>query len=90
MGRWSLRYAVFVLDPAEIVPETPRLLSRDAYQRMIALGMFEGERVELLYGTIVRMSPHGPRGYRALVVRVSRVYWQLTTLTSVVAAPRSS
>lgn len=27
---------------------------------MVALGMFEGERVELLYGVIVSTSPHGP------------------------------
>lgn len=27
---------------------------------MVELGLFEGERVELLYGVIVRMSPHGP------------------------------
>jgi Uma2 family endonuclease len=27
---------------------------------LVGLGAFEGERVELLYGTIVEMSPHGP------------------------------
>ena len=27
---------------------------------MVALGLFEGERVELLYGVIVRMPPKGP------------------------------
>jgi Uma2 family endonuclease len=27
---------------------------------MVQMGMFEGERVELLFGTIVLMSPHGP------------------------------
>ena len=30
------------------------------YERMVELGLFEEERVELLYGVIVRMSPHGP------------------------------
>ena len=27
---------------------------------MVALGLFAGERVELLYGVIVRMPPKGP------------------------------
>lgn len=59
-ARKAASYAVHVLDPAEIAPETPRPLSRAEYERMVELGMFEGERVELLYGTVVSMSPHGP------------------------------
>lgn len=49
-----------MLDPNEIAPESPRLLSREEYRRLVELGMFAGERVELLYGTVVEMSPHGP------------------------------
>jgi Uma2 family endonuclease len=49
-----------VLDPAEIAPETPRQIRRAEYERMVESGFFDGERVELLYGVIVQMSPHGP------------------------------
>ena len=49
-----------MLNPSEISPETLRPLRRVEYEEMVRLGMFEGERVELLYGTIVQMSPHGP------------------------------
>lgn len=53
-------YPEGVLDPSQIAPETPRPIRRDEYDRMVELGLFEGERVELLYGTIVTMSPTGP------------------------------
>lgn len=49
-----------MLEPSDIAPETLRPLRRVEYEEMVRLGMFEGERVELLYGTIVQMSPHGP------------------------------
>jgi Uma2 family endonuclease len=49
-----------MLDPQEIAPERPRPIRRDEYDRMVALGLFEDERVELLYGLLVSMSPHGP------------------------------
>jgi len=37
-----------------------RPIRRDEYEKMVELGLFEGERVELLYGVIVRMPPKGP------------------------------
>ena len=37
-----------------------RPIRRDEYEKMVELGLFEGERVELLYGVIVRMAPKGP------------------------------
>jgi Uma2 family endonuclease len=49
-----------VLDPSQIAPDAPRLLKRAEYDRLVDLGMFAGERVELLYGVVVQMSPHGP------------------------------
>ena len=55
-----------MLDPREISPETPRPIRRCEYERMVELGLFEGERVELLYGVIIRMSPHGPEHDAAL------------------------
>ena len=41
-------------------PETLRPISRVEYDRMVALGLFEDERVELLHGVLVTMSPQGP------------------------------
>jgi len=41
--------------------ESPRLLSVDEYHRMIEAGIFDAdERVELLEGVIVAMTPQGP------------------------------
>src|SRR5688572_1840129 len=53
-------YASDVLDPREIQPETVRPLRRREYEKLAELGLFEGERIELIEGAIVRMSPHGP------------------------------
>ncbi|HEY4158589.1 MAG TPA: Uma2 family endonuclease [Polyangiaceae bacterium] len=49
-----------MLDPSVLAPEKPRRLKRSEYERLVELGMFEDERVELLYGTIVEMSPAYP------------------------------
>jgi Uma2 family endonuclease len=62
-----------VLDPCEIAPETPRPLRREEYDRLVAMGAFEGERVELLRGVIVRMSPHGP-GHDAPLDRLNELF----------------
>jgi Uma2 family endonuclease len=40
-----------------IEPESVRSLKRSEYDRMIELGMFEDERVELIQGVLVKMSP---------------------------------
>jgi Uma2 family endonuclease len=50
-----------MLDVTMIPPETIRPLLRAEYDRMVALGWFEDERIELLHGVLVRMSPQGPR-----------------------------
>lgn len=57
LPRW---YPHDVLDPALLAPETPRKISRALYDRMVALGLFDEARVELLQGTIVEMSPNNP------------------------------
>jgi Uma2 family endonuclease len=41
-------------------PSTFRPLKREEYDKLVELGMFEGERVELLRGMVVRMTPKGP------------------------------
>jgi Uma2 family endonuclease len=38
----------------------PRRLSRDEYDKLAEQGFFEGERVELIQGMVVQMSPIGP------------------------------
>lgn len=45
--------------PEMIEAESVRLLSRAEYERMVDLGFFEDERVELLYGRVVQMTPKG-------------------------------
>lgn len=50
-----------VLDPADIAPQRIRPLKRVEYHTLIELGAFEDERVELLAGQLVEMSPQqGP------------------------------
>lgn len=44
-------------DPALIEPQQIRLLSRREYDRLVELGWFEGEPIELLRGMLVTMSP---------------------------------
>jgi Uma2 family endonuclease len=48
-----------MLDPALLAPEEVRPLSRAEYDRLVELDFFEDERVELLRGALVRMSPQG-------------------------------
>ena len=48
------------MDFSILLPETPRKLRRAEYEKLIAMGAFEGERVELLHGVVVNMSPSEP------------------------------
>ena len=41
-------------------PELARPLTRDEYMKMASVGLFEHERVELVYGFVLRMAPIGP------------------------------
>jgi Uma2 family endonuclease len=50
-----------MLDPRDIAPERVRPLKRVEFDRLVDLGLFEDERVELLYGVLVQMSPMGTR-----------------------------
>jgi Uma2 family endonuclease len=43
----------------EIAPERVRLLKRSEYEVLVDAGAFDQERVELLYGRVVEMSPTG-------------------------------
>lgn len=46
-----------MLDPALLETTRIRPLRRSEYDRLVDLGMFEGERLELLRGVLVEMSP---------------------------------
>ena len=48
-----------MFDPQDLGPERIRKLSRHEYDRLVALGMFSDERIELLRGFLVTMSPQG-------------------------------
>jgi Uma2 family endonuclease len=62
VGDTSSCYRVIVLDVLTMIPpETIRPLSRAEYDRMVALGWFEDERIELLHGMLVTMSRQSPR-----------------------------
>ena len=53
-------------------PPVPRKLTRAEYDRMIALGFFHGERIELIQGTLLRMPPIGPP-HATVVSRLNRL-----------------
>jgi Uma2 family endonuclease len=60
-----------MFDLSEIEPTELRPLLRSAYEKLGALGYFGDERVELLGGWVVKMSPMGSlhRRFEALLVR---------------------
>lgn len=49
------------MDQSDIEPERLRRLTRTEYHRLGETGIWNGERVELLRGLVVRMSPPDPR-----------------------------
>jgi Uma2 family endonuclease len=60
-----------MLDIADITPERPRPLRRVEYDLLVEHGRFAEERVELLEGVIVEMSPQGP-AHANVVERLTR------------------
>lgn len=59
-----------MLDPAVLAPERIRPLMRREYERLVELGVFEDERVELLRGQLVEMSPQG-EAHSTLTARIA-------------------
>jgi Uma2 family endonuclease len=57
---------------ADIAPERVRPLRRVEYEAMVAQGLFADERIELLEGVIVEMSPQNPR-HAAVVERLNNL-----------------
>jgi Uma2 family endonuclease len=56
---------------ADIAPERVRPLKRVEFEKMVAEGLFDDERVELLDGWIVEMSPQSPH-HAAVLQRLDR------------------
>ena len=56
---------------AGIAPERVRPLRREEYDRLVAMGLFAGERLELLHGNLVEMMPQDPR-HAAVTQRIDR------------------
>ena len=50
-----------VVTAPEIAPENVRPLRRAEYDALVAAGSFADERIELLYGALIAMSPQYPR-----------------------------
>lgn len=75
-------------------PETIRPLSRAEYDRTVALGWFEDERIELLHGLLVKKSPQGPRHVSIMrclneLPAGIREYWIVNIVDQVVEVPSS-
>ncbi|CAN5700833.1 Uma2 family endonuclease [soil metagenome] len=49
-----------MLDASKIAPERVRPIRREEYDRLVTMGFFEGEKVELLYGSVVEMASQDP------------------------------
>jgi len=50
-----------VLDVQLLAPQTTRALRREEYDRLVAMGAFEDERVELIEGVLVTIRPNDPQ-----------------------------
>jgi Uma2 family endonuclease len=61
-----------MLTPDRIAPEKVRPLKRAEYDRLVELGVFEDERVELLQGVLVEMSPQDP-GHAYVISQLHQV-----------------
>lgn len=46
-------------DPSTVPPESLRPLKRAEYDHLVSTGAFDNERLELLYGRLVAMTPQG-------------------------------
>ena len=57
---------------ARVPPDRVRRLQRAEYDRMVGFGMFRGEKIELLQGRLVTMSPQG-KPHAFSVTRLNRL-----------------
>jgi Uma2 family endonuclease len=59
-----------------ITPDQLRPLLRSEYDELIRQGKFQGEKIELLFGVLVRMTPIGAP-HSSTVMRVTKLFWSL-------------
>jgi len=79
------------VDPATTLPI--HRIDVDTYNRMVACGALEGQRVELLEGLIVEMSPLSP-AHNAVVARLMRHFaaaprWWMQVQSSIEVPPNA-
>lgn len=60
LGYETVCYGSSVLQSSEIAPQRIRPLRRLEYERLVALGAFEDDHVELIHGNLVTMAPNDP------------------------------
>lgn len=63
--------AVAMMDPILSSSEQERPLKRVEYDQLVELGAFREERIELLYGRLIAMSPQGAR-HAEIIKRLNR------------------
>jgi Uma2 family endonuclease len=61
-----------MVEPSEVKPDVIRPLRRVEYDRLVEAGVFEDEKVELLAGQLVTMSPQGET-HAGLVARLTAI-----------------
>jgi Uma2 family endonuclease len=66
-----------MLDVTLLDPERPRPLLRKEYDRLVAAGCFEDERIELLHGVLVTMSAQGGRHSAVAAAIAQHLIWAL-------------
>ena len=69
----TVRYPGSVLDLRLLSSENLRPLRRAEYDRMVEMGLFQEERIELLHGLLVEMSPIGT-GHCEAVRRLTELF----------------
>lgn len=67
---------VYAMDKPKTLTIPRRRFTREEYYRMAEAGLFNGERVELIEGDIVRMSPVGPL-HGEIVTLIAEKLWAL-------------
>jgi Uma2 family endonuclease len=68
-----------------LAPMGIRPLRRAEYDRLVAAGAFEGERVELVRGRLIRMSPQGPVHFAVVQRLIKALYAPLTDRATVIS-----
>jgi Uma2 family endonuclease len=66
-----------MLRDTDLAPDRARPLLRREYDRLVEFGVFEDQRIELLGGVLVEMSPQGTAHSSAVTILAQRLIQQL-------------